>query len=398
MLLLNLLLLGLVGLLLVPVLVLFVECAMALLPLPAPRIRGRRVHPRTAVLMPAHNEAAGIGAAIATILPQLQAGDRLLVVADNCTDDTAAVAFAAGAEVVERRDPNHRGKGYALDFGLRHLAKNPPAVVVIADADCWMNPGALSDIASLSAATHRPVQAVYLMETPLRPSAASAVSSLAFLVKNQVRLLGLSRLGLPSLLTGTGMAFPWDVIQQVSLASGNIVEDMQLGLDLAIADHPPLFCSTAYVMGLLPARRTAADQQRTRWEHGHLHTLMTQVPRLLGEALRRGRVDLLAIALDLAVPPLSLLVMLWAVVLGIAAIALLLGASPLPAALLLAQGCLLLGAISGAWVRFGTELIPAHALLSIPLYVLRKIPRYFGFFTNRQTQWIRTEREPEAGG
>ncbi|GAB4145039.1 MAG: glycosyltransferase family 2 protein [Cyanobacteria bacterium J069] len=397
MLFLNLLLLSLAGLLLIPVLVVFGECALALLPLPtARRLRERREHPRTAVLMPAHNESIGIGAAIATILPQLQAGDRLLVVADNCTDNTAEVAYSAGAEVIERHNSDLRGKGYALDFGLQHLAQNPPEVVVMADADCWMDAGALSEIARLSIATRRPVQSVYLMEPPPRHSPASAVSSLAFLVKNQVRLLGLSRLGMPSLLTGTGMAFPWEVICQSPLASGNIVEDMQLGLDLAIAGHPPLFCPTAHVVGLLPARQTSADSQRTRWEHGHLHTLITQVPRLLQEGIRQGRIDLLAIALDLAVPPLSLLVMVWGLLLGLSAIAVWLGAAVFPAALLVAQGCLLLGAISGAWVRFGMDLIPARALLSIPLYILHKIPRYLAFPSRRQTEWIRTDRESEA--
>src|SRR5205085_6347229 len=96
--------------------------------LPASRAAapGASRRPRVAVLMPAHNEAAGIAASLATVTPQLVAGDRLLVVADNCVDDTAAVAAAAGAEVVQRRDTTRRGKGYALGFGLRHLAPDPP--------------------------------------------------------------------------------------------------------------------------------------------------------------------------------------------------------------------------------------------------------------------------------
>jgi cellulose synthase/poly-beta-1,6-N-acetylglucosamine synthase-like glycosyltransferase len=96
--------------------------------LPSPR-------PRLAVLMPAHNESAGIVPAIEAVNEQLQPGDRLLVVADNCSDDTARVAAAAGAQVAERTDPQCRGKGYALDFGVRRLEADPPEVVVIIDAD-----------------------------------------------------------------------------------------------------------------------------------------------------------------------------------------------------------------------------------------------------------------------
>ena len=70
-----------------------------------------------AVLVPAHDEEEGIAATLAAVLAQLGPHDRLLVVADNCSDATAAVARAAGAEVVERSS-DLRGKGYALAHGI----------------------------------------------------------------------------------------------------------------------------------------------------------------------------------------------------------------------------------------------------------------------------------------
>jgi cellulose synthase/poly-beta-1,6-N-acetylglucosamine synthase-like glycosyltransferase len=119
----------------VPVFVFAIQVVIAL---PAARRKpdpgGYR--PSIAVLVPAHNEAAGIGATLRSIRAQLQHGDRVLVVADNCIDDTAAAASAAGAETIERHDPARRGKGYALDFGVRYLTLAPPEVVIIVDADC----------------------------------------------------------------------------------------------------------------------------------------------------------------------------------------------------------------------------------------------------------------------
>src|SRR5215831_6708425 len=97
--------------------------------------RGTPPH-RTAVLIPAHNEGAGILPTIRDVQAQLGPHDRILVVADNCTDDTAAIVQGAGVEVIVRADPARRGKGYALEFGVRHLSLNPPDVVVIMDADC----------------------------------------------------------------------------------------------------------------------------------------------------------------------------------------------------------------------------------------------------------------------
>ncbi len=384
-------LLTITGLLLIPVTVLLVECLAAQWPtrqqIAAPR-------PSLAVLVPAHNEALGIQPVLNQILAELQSNDRLVVIADNCTDETAAAARATGATVIERQDSERRGKGYALDYGLQFLAETaPPEVVVIIDADCLVQPGTLERIAATAAATGRPVQATYLMERPAQPRPQDAVSALAFLVKNWVRPQGLDRLGFPGILTGTGMAFPWPVLRSVSLASGNIVEDMQLSMDLAIAGYPTLFCPNTKVIGLLPQQAAAAKSQRTRWEHGHLQTLLTQVPRLLQEAIQQKRADLLVIALDLSVPPLSLLVMLWGLSLLLALMAGWLTQIWLPVMLLSVEGMMLLTAVLAAWLKFGRTDLPALTLLAVPFYLLWKIPLYVAYAIRPQTKWVRTERD-----
>lgn len=378
----------------IPVCVLFIECTAALLPPRRTQQHTTAPRPRIDVLVPAHNEASGIGATLKTLLPQLTATDRLVVIADNCDDQTAAVARSCGATVLERHSSDRRGKGYALDYGLQFIAtSSPPDVVVMVDADCVVHPGTIEHLANLAATLARPVQATYLINQPANPGPKDAVSALAFMVKNLVRPRGLNRLGLPCLLTGTGMAFPWSAISSVSLASSNIVEDMQLGLDLAIAGHAPVFGIDALVTGLLPQQEQAASSQRTRWEHGHLQTLLTQVPRLLRASLSQKRIDLFALALDLCVPPLSLLVMLWAATMGGAILAGLMGASWMPTFLLGIVGLLLTISIVGAWAKFGRADLPLVTLLAVPLYIMWKIPLYLAFLVQRQTKWIRTERD-----
>src|SRR5437764_12013144 len=105
----------------VPFTVLAVEALASLLPV-RPPVTGER--PPCVALVPAHDEEAGIAATIANVREQLSPGDRILVVADNCTDRTAEAARKAGAEVAERADPDRRGKGFALDHGLRRLEEN----------------------------------------------------------------------------------------------------------------------------------------------------------------------------------------------------------------------------------------------------------------------------------
>lgn len=380
-------------LLLLPCSFLAVECLSALT-----RDRAKPVKTlasqslRLAVLIPAHNEASGIAATLRTLIPQLRSQDRVVVVADNCTDATAEVARQVGATVLERYDSTRRGKGYALDFGRQHLAADPPDLVILVDADCDMQPGALAALTQQASATNRPCQASYLMAKPPQPSLKDAVSIFAFKVKNFVRPLGLLNLGQPCLLTGTGIALPWATLSQVELASGHIVEDMKLGLDLAIAGYPPQFCPAAQVLSRLPEVEQAATHQRTRWEHGHLQVCLDYAPKLLLQAIRQRRLDLLVLFTELTILPLSLLVMLTVMVVGLDGIWAWQTQIWLPLQIITIATISLIGAVSLVWLRYGRSDLSLGQLISIPLYMLWKIPLYFKFLVKPQQDWVRTDR------
>ena len=331
------LLLILAGLLAIPSVTLCLEIAAGLLR-PNVSVRSAGARWRVAVLVPAHNESMGIASTLEDIKGQLRDGDDLLVVADNCTDDTAAVARTSGADVLERNDPERIGKGYALDWGLRHLEGNPPEIVVMIDADCRLAEGAIDQLASNCSTTGRPVQALYLMKSPDGSQINHQIAEFAWRVKNWVRPLGLRALNLPCQLMGTGMAFPWRVIRGANLATGWIVEDLKLGLDLAAAGHQPLFCPSARVTSQFASSARGTEIQRSRWEHGHIQTMVKHAPRLAWAAITRGSFSLLALTLDLTVPPLSLLALLLMLMFLVTGIAALLGmAFP---ALIVSAACL----------------------------------------------------------
>lgn len=350
--------------------------------------------PSVAVLVPAHDEAAGVAATIASIRAQVRNGDVVLVVADNCSDDTAVLARAAGADVVERADTVRRGKGFALDFGMRHLERRaePLDVVVVVDADCVLEPEALVRACSLSFDTGRPVQATYLMDPPEDPTIGQKISAFAWIVRNRARTLGAKRLGWPCQLMGTGMAFPWALATAAPFASGHLVEDLQLGVGLALGGHAPLFCPEAVVRSRFPADAAAATVQRTRWEHGHLALLVGTAPRLAGAGIARRDTGLVAMALDLAVPPLAA----WIVVqcLLLAAAGAMAVASGRWLALWLSAGgfAMVAGAVVLAWDRFGRRTLGIADLAGVPRYVVGKLPMYGRWFSRRETSWIRTRR------
>jgi cellulose synthase/poly-beta-1,6-N-acetylglucosamine synthase-like glycosyltransferase len=357
------------------------------------------VRPRIAVLVPAHDEESGIATIVCALRTELTEDDRLLVVADNCTDGTASAAAAAGAEVIERFDRTHHGKGYALAYGTEHLAKRPPQVVIIVDADCCVSEGGLDRLARVAAKTGRPVQAEYLLSLPAKPDARSAISGLAFLVRNLVRPRGMHRLGFPCQLTGSGMAFLWPLLRDAPPLRANLVEDLRLGIELALAGTPPVLCSAVSVSSALPDPGKAQLGQRRRWEHGHLSTLLSQGPRLLWAGIAQWRADLVAMAFDLMVPPLALLVTAVAGLSLLAAGAAVAGASTGPLLLGLVSGLVVLLAVLSAWWRFARHLLPARLLASVPAYVLWKMPLYLGFFLRgRHKRWERTTRATGAAG
>jgi cellulose synthase/poly-beta-1,6-N-acetylglucosamine synthase-like glycosyltransferase len=390
---LHILLIALGILVLIPASVLFIECLAALLvtrrnsPIALPaRPAG------IAVLISAHNEELLIAGTVRSLLRQLTTHDQILVVADNCNDRTAELARAAGATVTERCNPCKRGKGYGLSHGIEFLRVSPPDVVLMFDADCEIDLGVVDCLAGQAVKLNRPVQARYLLECPHLTGGRNAVSSLAFIVKNAVRPSGLDKLGLPCTLTGTGMAFPWTLIESAPLASGHLVEDMELGLHFLRTGHGPKVCSDVTIRGNLPTDSHAAYCQRTRWEHGHMGIICSCALPLMWDGIRRARIEFIATALDLTVPPLALVVGIWAMG-AAAATALGLTSGLWTAAALFAIAGAMMGiAITAAWSRHAKHL-PLRSLRAIPGYILWKIPLYLKFFIQREKNWVRTARE-----
>ena len=378
---------------LIPCFVFFLECLAAFV---SASHSGKQVdlsRPKTTILIPAHNEAEQIKEVIEGLQMQLSDRDRVIVIADNCHDNTAELARSTGVEVLERENKTERGKGYALDYAMQKIKSDPPEVLVILDGDCLVEPDTIKNITQKAIATGRPVQATYLMEQPENPSLKDNISMFSIKVKNLVRLLGLNRLGWHSLLTGSGMAFPWSLISQVSLAGSKTTDDMQLTVDLALAGSTPVFCREALVIGRLMKDKDA-QSQRSRWEHGHLEMILVEVPRLLKAFVKTGNFAALGLALDILIPPLSLLVMVWmAIAITVWLMTIFTNVSILPAVVISVAGGFLLVAVMLAWVKFGRSDLPLKNLLAIPFYILGKIPIYLRFLVKPQSRWLKTERD-----
>ena len=383
----------------IPLLMVGTECLVALLFNPkatsSEGALGKQITYK--ILMPAHNEAQIIAKTLARLIPQLPDANpqHIVLVADNCTDETAVIARSSGVTVLERQDNERRGKGYALDFGIQYLSENrQPAIIVVMDADCETTKASLSALIYKVAQTNRPAQMTYLMRVPEQASIKQKISGFAWMLKNKIRLSAMDKMGMPVTLTGTGMAFPWQVFETVKIGHGNIVEDMQLGIDCAINGYPPVFCAEAVVYSDFPEQSEAELSQRTRWEHGHLQTILQQVPVLVKEAIRRKNGRLFILALDIAVPPLSFQVMLTLSCFLILAIAYWVTNNVTAFAILLLSFLYFTAMLAGIWRRFGQGYLSAKELSAIPQYAYSKLSIYGAFIFKRQKEWVRTNRDP----
>lgn len=349
--------------------------------------------PRMTVIVPAHNEATGIQASVAHLKAELGPRDELVVVADNCTDDTAVLAREQGATVLERTDAIRRGKGFALTFARDWLSANPPDVVIVMDADCVVAEGSLRGLAEKSVRLGLPLQAVYLMNRPPAGGAKAGVSAFAFFVRNLIRPRGLARVSVPCLLTGTGMAFPWAAYRDAPATENFLAEDLLLGHELALRGTPPFLDESTVVLSELPTGDAASFRQRRRWEHGQLSVLRAVVPRLLRAGLLERRPSLLALAADGLVPPLALLVVLEGLTLVAASLLGLLTNFWAPTLIASIGFALLCVGVLLSWVCGGRRYLSSEELLEIPRYILWKLPLYSSFARKgAHREWERTDR------
>jgi len=259
------------------------------------------------IIVPAHNEELGIAAAVASLKridwPQDQF--RVVVVADNCTDATASIAANAGADVMQRRDPDHRGKGYALDFAFKaSRARQWADAVVVVDADAQVSPNLLEAFARRIERGDQAVQAHYGVSNT-NASWRTRLLSIAKAAFHIVRSRGRERLGLSCGIRGNGWCVTHALLDQVPYQAFSLTEDLEFGITLGMAGYRVAYADEAHSDAEMVSGEKDSRKQRQRWEQGRFQLLRSRTLPLLGQALATGSRVCLDLALDLLVLPLS---------------------------------------------------------------------------------------------
>jgi hypothetical protein len=198
-------------------------------------------------------------------------------------------------------------------------------------------------------------------------------------------------------LLGTGMAFPWRLFDTLTLATSNIVEDLEIGLELADAGHAPIAVEETQVFSDA-ATKEATLEQRRRWEGGYLTAAARSVPRTFVRSAAAGSFRGIWASLDLLIPPLALLIILDGVALVLAGLATwLTGAAVWPVLALAGTLCFAGFGLFLAWTAGGSRYVTLGALVQIPAYVIWKLPLYLRLAHHgAPKQWVRTTRDQSA--
>ncbi len=271
------------------------------------------VHPTTrfVVLVPAHDEASGIGATLESLLA-VDYPDELYdvhVVADNCTDTTADVVRRHGVRAHERDDLDHPGKGAALNWLHDRLVAeaDPFDAVAIVDADTSVDAQFLRAMDRALAEGADAAQGFYSVRDP-EASTSTSFRYAALACRHHLRALGRYRIGASCGLYGNGMVFRRAVLEGRRW-SGHLVEDAEFQNELLLDGLLVRYVPDAVVRAEMPTTTAAATTQNERWERGRLQLAGRFVPvhlrRTIGGPNRVAHADAVA---DHLVPPLSALV------------------------------------------------------------------------------------------
>jgi cellulose synthase/poly-beta-1,6-N-acetylglucosamine synthase-like glycosyltransferase len=343
-----------------------------------------------AVVIPAHNEAANIARSITSLLSCDKPNGQvtIYVIADNCTDDTAHCAQAAGAQVLIRQDETNRGKGYALDYAFQILLKQEIDAILIIDADTVVEKNFLLACEQVLANGAEAIQCRYTVSNP-DISLRTRLMHIALLAFNVLRPRGRAYWGLSVGILGNGFGLTRRVLQQVPYQARSVVEDLEYHLALVHAGMRVHWVDSTTVRGDMPTGGQGTDSQRARWEGGRLRIILEQLP-ILSRAVLTGQLRLLEPLLELLLLPLALHVALLLLVLLIPVISTQIYAG-------IALGIVLIHILAALWVGGGTRKDLA-ILASVPFYILWKLTRLPLVIktARKEASWVRTQREHQS--
>lgn len=236
----------------------------------------------------------------------------VFVIADNCTDRTAAIAREAGAKVYERFDFGKKGKGYALEWMFSKIfgMKKSYDAVGVFDADNLVNKNFLLEMNNKLLDGYKVVQG-YLDSKNPGDTWITANYSISFWLSNRMFQLARSNVRLSSQLGGTGFCIKTRTLKELGWGATCLTEDLEFTCKLVLNGHRVGWAHDAVVYDEKPLTLRQSWSQRKRWMQGFADVASRYFLRLL----KKGIKDFDMVALDCALYSIQPIIL---ILLGIA--------------------------------------------------------------------------------
>lgn len=353
---------------------------------------------RFAIIVPAHNEEKIISKTIYSLsgLIYPKKNYDVFVVADNCTDQTAEISGTLGATVLERTNPDQRGKGYALRWAFDKVLahENKYDAVIVVDADSLVSGNFLEVMNHYLEQGSRVIQSSDMV-LPEPGNWSVEATRIGFLLYNYVKPLGRKVLGLNMGLRGNGMCFSADVLREVPWQAWSLTEDVEYGMVLLLKGLRIDFAPEAEVLAQMPIEAANAETQRSRWEIGRFQIIRSYMPRFLYKAISKRSPAYFDVFVELLTPPFVNMMFMIAMIFVTGSVLWLF--SILPAIHLMMWGGLLLTGFSYLFIGLyvgGADKALYKSLLRLPFYIFWKLKVYvLALKKGKEVKWIRTERD-----
>ena len=253
-----------------------------------------------AVIIPAHNEENVISALVENCgqLDYPKEMYDIFVVADNCTDNTAQVAVAAGATVWKRLNDRERGKGYAMEWAFNRLYSLPKQydAVVVIDADNLVSLNYLRIMNQRLLQGDKIIQGYLDSKNPDDTWITRSIH-VGYVITNRFWQLAKYNLNLSCALGGTGMCISVDMLRKFGWGANSLTEDLEFQVKALLNGFRVTWAHEAKVFDEKPLTMKQSMQQRQRWMQGHCTVASRYLPKLLWQGIRQRNLALLDAAI-----------------------------------------------------------------------------------------------------
>ena len=272
-----------------------------------PKVRSEGTLAQFLVLIPAHNEEVGIASTLESLRNVDYPSDyyQVLVIADRCTDGTAAIARSAGAKCFERFE-GQPGKGTAIAWGIQEAKNTQTAfdAVVIVDADTLADQALLSAF-NVQFQAGRQLQQGYNYISNPWTSPFTRIMAVTGVLRNGRYYAGKTAIGLQGMLTGTGMCLGAGILERHGWTAFSVGEDWEFSVELLLGGETIYFNPLAKTFAKESQNFKQASHQRLRWASGRYAVMGSKVWALIRQGIRTPSFSLIDSAVTLVAPNYS---------------------------------------------------------------------------------------------